>query len=72
MEIMTNLKEALEKYPDAVVVKAQMGDCMVCHERRDLRCGVCFHCSPKVDGEPISNGHRLWERDNPENTWYVR
>jgi len=71
MIIFRSLKEALEKYPDAVVASARMGNCRICEKYRDLRCGVCFNCSPKVDGEPVSKGHRLWERTNPQNTWYV-
>lgn len=52
-------------------IAVRMGECMVCHKTHDLRCGVCFSCADQVDGEPIPHGHRLWERGNPENTWYV-
>ena len=71
MEILNSIEDALKKYPNSYVTFARMGDCMVCHERHDLRCGVCFGCQPNVDGEPIKGGHRLWQRDKPENTWYV-
>ena len=69
-ETFETLQEALEKYPDAYVAIAQWGDCKVCGQHKDLRAGACFHCSGKVDGEPIRGGHRLWERDNPSNTWF--
>lgn len=49
----------------------RMGNCMICSKRHDLRMGVCFSCSPKVDGEKIPHGHRLWDMDNPENSWVV-
>ena len=71
MEMFNSVAEALEKYPDAHVSFPRIGTCMVCKEKRDLRCGSCFSCSPKIDGEPIKGGHRLWERANPSNTWYV-
>jgi len=71
MEIFDTLKEALEKYPDSYVSRAQMGNCMICQEYKDLRAGACFHCCGKVDGESIKGGHRLWEKENPDNTWYV-
>lgn len=71
MEMFSSVEEALEKYPNAYVAFAKVGTCMVCGEQHDLRCGVCFDCCAKVDGEPIKGGHRLWERANPRNTWYV-
>lgn len=71
METFNTLAEALAKYPDAYVCVEQWGDCRVCGNHQDLRCGVCFDCSGKVDGEPIKGGHRLWERANPSNAWYV-
>jgi len=71
MEIFDNLEGALEKYPDAKIAHAQIGDCMVCKKRQDLRCGACFNCLDKVTGKPIKDGHRLWEKENPDNTWYV-
>ncbi len=52
-------------------VFARMGNCMICKQRKDLRCGACFKCSPLVDGEKLDKGHRLWEKANPDNTWYV-
>lgn len=71
VEVFDSVEAALEKYPNSYVSFAKMGNCMVCGEYQDLRCGACFDCSSKVDGEPVKGGHRLWERDNPENTWYV-
>lgn len=71
MEIFRSIDEALAKYPDAYVSFAKIGNCMVCGKREDLRCGVCFECTDKVDGEPVKGGHRLWQKDKPENTWYV-
>lgn len=75
MEIFESLEKALEKYPDSYVSHAQMGDCMVCGDRQDLRCGACFDCAGKVEGKPIKNkvgetiGHRLSEKEKPENSW---
>ena len=55
----------------AYVSIAQMGNCKVCGERQDLRCGACFDCANKVSGEQISDKtHRLWETDNPSNEWF--
>ena len=47
------------------------GACMICKQTQDLRCGVCFDCSPRVTGVKIKGGHRLWEKANPQNSWYV-
>lgn len=56
---------------DHYVSMAQIGDCLVCKQREDLRCGVCFDCVAKVDGILISPGlHKLWERGNPSNNWF--
>ena len=44
---------------------------MICKQTQDLRCGVCFDCSPRVTGVKIKGGHRLWEKTNPRNSWYV-
>ena len=71
MEMFDSIEAAFAKYPDAVLSVAKMGNCMVCKEHHDLRCGTCFPCCGKVDGEPVKNGHRLWEKANPENMWYV-
>ena len=71
IEIMNSIKEALDKYPNSYVSHAQIGNCMVCGDRQDLRAGACFDCCGKVSGEPIKGGHRLWETANPDNTWYV-
>lgn len=70
-ETFNSLREALEKYPDAYVAIEQWGDCKVCGNYRDLRCGACFECSSKVNGEPIMGGHKLWEAENPDNFWVV-
>lgn len=66
-----SIEAALVKYPDAYIAFARMGNCMVCGQRQDLRCGACFTCSPKISGQKIKGGHRLWETSKPENTWYV-
>ena len=77
MEVFSSLEKAIEKYPNSYVSHAQFGDCMVCGEYKDLRCGACFNCSGKVNGEPIKNkkgeiiGHRLWAIDNPDKKWIV-
>ena len=51
-----------------------LGNCMVCRRFDDLRYGVCFDCSDKVDGCALEDGggHELWERARPENRWKVR
>lgn len=69
--IYESIKEALKENPNAYVASERLGSCMVCKELHDLRAGACFDCCSKVDGAPIKGGHRLWERENPENTWYV-
>lgn len=71
MKIYNSIKEALKENPDAYMSFEKIGNCMVCKSLEDLRCGVCFDCCPKVEGEPIKGGHRLWEITNPNNTWYV-
>lgn len=71
METFDSLDDALAKYPDAYVSFAKIGNCMVCRNEHDLRCGVCFDCSGKITGKPIKGGHRLWEISNPLNTWYI-
>jgi len=75
MEIFETLKAALKEHPDSYVSHAQMADCMVCGEHKDLRCGACFDCCEKVTGKPIKNlkgatiGHQLWAKDNPDKKW---
>ena len=71
IEIYNSVKEAFAKHPDAILIPTQIGNCMVCGNRHDLRAGACFACCSKVSGEPIKGGHRLWETDNPTNIWYV-
>ena len=71
MEIFSSIEEALAKYPGAILSFERIGNCMVCGGLHDLRCGSCFECCSKVDGEPVKGGHRLWQKDKPENTWYV-
>lgn len=71
MEIFSSIEAALEKHPNSYIAFEKMGDCMVCKQYKDLRCGACFQCCPKVDGEKIKGGHRLWEIGKLENTWYV-
>ena len=70
-EVFSSVAEAFEKHPDAYLAHSQIGDCMICGDRQDLRAGACFDCVEKVDGEPIKGGHRLWEKSYPKNTWYV-
>ena len=58
------------------VSRAQMGNCMVCGDYKDLRCGVCFHCCEKVSGRELKKGgkvvgHELYEIEKPENSWVV-
>jgi hypothetical protein len=56
---------------DVYKIMSQVGKCMRCGVTADLRCGACFHCAPRIDGEPTLGGHRLWDRDNPTNFWFV-
>ena len=75
MEMFDSLEKALEKYPDSYVSHSQMANCMICGEHKDLRCGACFSCCEKIDGNPIKSrngeivGHKLFEKDNPDNSW---
>lgn len=71
IEIFSSIEDALKRYPNSYVTFERVGNCMVCHERNDLRAGVCFDCSGMVSGTKIKGGHRLWQTDKPENTWYV-
>ena len=49
----------------------QMGDCKICGQHKDLRCGACFDCADQVAGEKISDTtHKLWDSKNPTNVWY--
>ena len=53
------------------IVMNNWGNCKVCGKHDDLRCGTCFTCAEFVDGERISRTtHRLWDRRNPQNTWF--
>lgn len=53
------------------VAIAQIGECRICRERHDLRCGVCFDCASHVAGEKVSAvTHRLWDSRNPANVWF--
>jgi hypothetical protein len=71
VKIYGSLAAALKAHPDAYVSMAMIGNCRICSARQDLRAGVCFGCSGKVDGEKIEGGHRLWEKSNPNNFWYT-
>ena len=69
---MTDTELDLSSLPDGTYVSmAQMGDCKVCKQHKDLRCGTCFDCCKYVTGKPITGGHELWEIDNPRNRWKV-
>lgn len=62
MEVPTGVYKAM----------TQPGGCLRCGQGEiDLRFGVCFACSERVDGEMVPGGHRLWDRDNPMNFWFV-
>lgn len=55
------------------LVVARIGPCRVCGKEDDLRFGVCFDCCGHVDGEKVGDRmHRLWDRRNPDNEWFVR
>lgn len=60
--------------PDgSYVSEAAMGNCKVCGEWQDLRCGACFDCAALVMGRLIEPGvHELWERSRPQNKWFYR
>lgn len=70
IKIFSSISEAMAAHPNSYVSFAKIGRCMVCGETQDLRCGACFDCSSLVDGTPIKGGHRLWQKDKPDNTWY--
>ena len=59
--------------PPESIYKAmvQVGNCMRCGNSDDLRFGACFTCSERIDGEMVPGGHRLWDKDNPANFWFV-
>ena len=73
MKIYDNNK--IDAHPKVYLSHAQVANCMICGERKDLRCGACFQCVDKVGGKPIKNnlgatiGHRLYEINHPENSW---
>lgn len=71
METFKSLEEAIRKYPDSYVAMERLGPCKICKKVNDLRAGVCFHCKDQVHGEKIKGGHRLWDSNNPDNSWYV-
>ena len=75
MEIFDSIEAVFQKYPGAreshYVSREQMGECMLCHEHKDLRCGACFQCADNVSGKKIKGGHRLWQTDKPDNMWYL-
>jgi len=73
MEVFDSLEECLKKYPDAYVAMPRMGDCRLCSQHKDIRCGVCWDCMSKVTGEKVAKGkaHKLWEIGNPDEFWYV-
>lgn len=60
------------------VIKNHFGDCRICGKHKDLRCGACFNCAKRVNGEKFgtdANGlevHKLWDQDNPTNSWLIR
>ena len=57
--------------PDTYVSMAEMGNCQVCGQHKDLRDGSCFRCSDGVAGKKIEGGYKLWEMTNPSNEWTV-
>lgn len=75
MQVYDSVEQALEDNDKCYVSHAQIAPCMVCGEKKDLRCGACHQCLSKVDGEPIQNksgktiGHKLFEKGNPDNSW---
>jgi len=72
-----SLEEAKQRFPNAYIAEERTGECRVCHDDRDLRCGVCLDCSEKVGGHPImdKNGaivaHFLYEKTDLANHWLV-
>lgn len=57
---------------DTHISLSDWGNCQICGEYQDRRCGACFTCSDVVDGEQLPDGrHRLWDSRNPSNTWMV-
>ena len=55
------------------IAAVSRGSCMVCGNWKDLRMGSCFECSEFVSGVTLLAGvHKLWDRRNPSNVWYVR
>ena len=71
---MRELKAILSDMYD---VRAKVAVCCICLKDRDLRFGVCFECSARVDGKvvaqsDISRTHKLWDSKNPGNAWFVK
>lgn len=54
------------------VAISQYGNCKVCQKYKDLRYGVCFHCSEQVNGHEIPGGYEFWDSKNPLNRWQVK
>ncbi len=44
IEIYNSVKEAFAKHPNTILIHTQIGNCMVCGNRHDLRAGACFAC----------------------------
>jgi len=65
------MTDELDLPHDPYIVTTEMSNCKVCGMWQDLRCGICFDCCDKVAGEKLKHGHRLWEINNPDNTWYT-
>lgn len=64
--------EYVELPEHTYVAVSTVGSCKICHKHKDLRYGVCFACSPQVNGHPIPGGHELWDTKNPLNRWKVK
>lgn len=64
-------RQAVIEVHDTILVAVQWGWCKICHQHRDLRCGACYRCSPRVDGRPIMGGHEFWDKKNVNNRWKV-
>ena len=59
------------KHTPPYVSIAQIGNCKICGEEKDLRCGACFQCMAQVAGEKVSaTTHKLWDSKDPPNIWY--
>ena len=54
------------------IATEKIGNCKLCGKEDDLRFGCCFTCADFADGEQLSpTTHRLWDRRNPKNEWFV-